>query len=258
MPSVVIVTRPAHAGQRLFERIVQHGRDAVWWPAFDIGPSPDAAAVRAALARLADYQLAIFVSPNAVRAISALAPSPWPASTMIGAPGRSTREAIEALLQPLPGSVIGPVDDGEGGSEALWQAWQAGAHQLPARRVLLLRAAEGRNWLSERFAEAGAEVDAVAVYTRVPRSLSPDDQTRIQGWASAGTQAVTVFTSSEAVAALDSQVGAVGAAWLRAGIAIACHPRIADQLTASGYARMLNATFDDDAIIAKLESMRSG
>ena len=38
-------------------------------------------------ARLADYQLAIFVSANAVSATRALMPTPWPASTMIGAVG---------------------------------------------------------------------------------------------------------------------------------------------------------------------------
>ena len=258
MPSVIIVTRPARAGQRLFERIVQHGHDAVWWPAFEIGPTPDAAAVHAAFARLADYQLAIFVSPNAVSAIGPLLLVPWPAGTMIGAVGRSTREAIEKQLQPPPGCVIGPEDDDEAGSEAFWRAWQAGAGRMQAaRRVLVLRAEQGRDWLSERFTEFGAEVDAVAVYSRRTRCLSPDDLTRMQRWASAETQAVTVFTSTEAVASLDSQVGTVGAAWLRAGIAIACHPRIADQLVSSGYARMLNATFDGDDIIAKLESIRS-
>lgn len=258
VPSVVIVTRPAHAGQRLFDRIVQHGHDAVWWPAFDIGAAPDAAAARAALARLAEYQLAIFVSANAVSASRALMLTPWPATTMIGAVGRSTREAIEVELQPPTGSVIAPLDEDEAGSEAFWRTWQVSADRMqPVRRVLVLRAEEGRNWLSERFSEMGAEVDSVAVYARRARHLSADDQARMQRCASAGTQALTIFTSSEAVAALDSQVGTVGAAWLRAGIAIACHPRIADQLVSSGYARMLNATFDDDSVIAKLESIRS-
>lgn len=258
MAHVVIVTRPAHAGKRLFARIVQRGYAAAWWPAFDVLPAPDAAAVRAALARLAAYQLAIFVSANAVSATRALLVSPWPAETMIGAVGSSTHAAIEAELQPASGSVVAPMDHNEAGSEAFWQAWQrVAATRKPVRRVLVLRAEEGRNWLTERFVESGAEVDAVAVYARHPKRLSADDLRHLHQCVAAGTNALTIFSSTEAIAALDVQVGTVGAAWLRAGTAIACHPRIARQLAAIGFARVVDATFDDDAIIAKLELIRS-
>jgi len=57
------------------------------------------------------------------------------------------------------------------------------------------------------------------------------------------------------VAAIDRQVDSAVQAWLRNGIAIACHPRIGEQLLANGYARVLNATFDDDSIVAQLESI---
>src|SRR5215203_4601970 len=147
MASVVIVTRPARAGRRLGNRIVQSGFEAVWWPAFSIGPAPDVPAARAALARVADYQLAIFVSVHAVDATRELLAGPWPTQTMIGAIGRSTRMAVEAELKPPPTSLIAPLDDDETGSEAFWRAWQA---RLPTprsvQRVLLLRAEERGTW----------------------------------------------------------------------------------------------------------------
>ncbi|MGH6611734.1 MAG: uroporphyrinogen-III synthase, partial [Burkholderiaceae bacterium] len=148
--------------------------------------------------------------------------------------------------------VIAPDDDSESGSEAFWRAWQAGGHR--AQRVLLLRAQEGRDWLGERFTEAGAVVDVVAVYTRRPRYLSPEDLAKLQGWMTAGARPIIVVSSSEAVAALDQQVDAQARSWLRSGSAIASHPRIAQRLIADGYARVISATFDDDSIIAKLES----
>ena len=97
---LVIVTRPASAGQRLFERLLERGHRAWWWPAFDIGAAPDAQRARATLARLADYDLAIFVSANAVRAAQPLLSGAWPSGTMIGCSRRinpcCTRSRTEA------------------------------------------------------------------------------------------------------------------------------------------------------------------
>lgn len=253
-PAVVIVTRPADAGERLRDQLIARGHRAVRWPAFDIAAAPDIAIARAVLARLADYDLAIFVSANAVRAARPLLGDAWPAGTIIGAVGASTRAAIEAEVNPKT-TVIAPDDENEAGSEAFWAAWQATARQ--AERVLILRAEAGRDWLAERFADNGAQVDAVAVYSRRPHRLSAEDQAQLSEWIADDVRPAIVFSSSEAIAALDQQVGAAGRAWLRSGTAIASHARIAQQLTIGGYARVLRATFDDDSIIAKLESIGS-
>jgi uroporphyrinogen-III synthase len=95
---VVIVTRPASSGKRLFDRVVHAGHRALWWPAFDIEAAPDIDRARQTLARLSDYDLAVFVSANAVRAAHSLLSDAWPQGTVIGAVGASTRAAIEAEL----------------------------------------------------------------------------------------------------------------------------------------------------------------
>jgi len=250
---VVIVTRPASAGKRLFDRVIEQGHRALWWPAFDIDAAQDVERARAALTRLADYDLAIFVSVHAVRAVRPLLDGPW-TGTMIGAVGASTRAAIEAELQPDPSLIVMAQDeDQQSGSEAFWRAWQASARR--ACRVLILRAEDGRNWLSERFAEEGTQVDTVAVYSRRVHRASVGERQQLQHWITANERPAIVFSSTEAVAALDQQVDASGQAWLRTGTAIACHPRIAEQLSSNGYVRVINATFDDDAIVAKLESI---
>ena len=79
---VVIVTRPASAGKRLFDRVIEQGHRALWWPAFDIDAAQDVERARAALTRLADYDLAIFVSVHAVRAVRPLSEGAWPSGTM--------------------------------------------------------------------------------------------------------------------------------------------------------------------------------
>ena len=251
---LVIVTRPASAGQRLYERLLERGHRAWWWPVFDIGAAPNTQRARATLAKLADYDLAVFVSANAVRAARPLLSGAWPPGTMMGAVGASTRAALEADLKPSPGSVVSAQDeDQRSGSEAFWRAWQASKQR--AQRVLLVRAEAGRNWLCERFEEQGARVDAVAVYSRRPRRPSADELQRLQESIEAGEKPAIVFSSTEAVSALDDQVDTAAQGWLRNGTAIACHPRIAEQLLSNGYGRVLNATFDDDSIVAQLESI---
>ncbi len=251
---LVIVTRPASAGRRLFERLLGQGYRACWWPAFDIGEAPDPLHARAILARLGDYDLAIFVSATAVRAAQPLLSGAWPSGTMIGAVGASTRAAVEAELKPPQGVLVSAADeDQQSGSEAFWRAWLATDRR--AHRVLLVRAQDGRNWLNERFAQQGAQVETVAVYSRVLHRPSSDELRNLRESIGAGEKPAVVFSSTEAVTALDRQVDAAAQAWLRNGVAIACHPRIAEQLLSNGYARVFNATFDDDSIVAQLESI---
>jgi hypothetical protein len=68
-----------------------------------------------------------------------------------------------------------------------------------------------------------------------------------------------VITSTEAIGALDRSVGVVpGAdAWLRRGLALAAHDRIADNLHTAGYTRVERVAADDDGVLAKLESLRA-
>jgi uroporphyrinogen-III synthase len=249
----VIVTRPASAGERLYRRLRAAGWDALWWPAFELGAASDPAHVRSTLTRLADFDLAVFVSPSAVAAVAGLRNGRWPASTIIGAVGAATAAAAREQLNSEDAIVVAPADGGPGGSEAFWSTWQQ--RGLPARRVLILRAQHGREWLSERFAETGAEVEPLAVYTRSDRTADAVDQARLQSAVEADASVVCLFSSSEAIAALDRQVAAVAdaAAWLRRGIAIATHPRIRDGLLAAGYRRVEMADPDDDVLIGRLE-----
>ena len=275
-----LVSRPAAAGRALADALRATGRDVRWVPAFDIGPAPDELAARAALARLDDADLAIFVSPAAVRATQQLLGGrAWPTDVSIGAVGSATADAVRALLgrpdgaaltliapEPAPSgptaarvepgpdlAVDAPADasadrladdgDSSSGSEAFWQALQPCLAQRrdanrPLRRVLLLRAAQGRDWLLDQLRTLGAQVDPVAVYARRARPWDVDDT----AWIAArlgGSPPILVVTSSEAVDALiEAASDALPAAlpWLRRGRALALHPRIVERLRAAGFA----------------------
>jgi uroporphyrinogen-III synthase len=256
MNPVVIVTRPAAAGERLHGRLIASGWDAVWCPAFDIGAAPDARATSSLLQALPQFDLVVFVSPNAVRASLALVEQPWPKGVAIGAVGEATAAAVRAeLVLAAETPVIAPGGDAAG-SEAFWAAWTDSGRA--ARRVLILRAQYGREWLAERFSEAGAEVEVLPVYTRTEHRLDASARTLLQRAMVEQRPSVAVFSSSEAVEALDRQLSAQdGAApWLRNGWALATHERIRERLLDAGYKRVEMTAADDEAVVARLESFR--
>jgi uroporphyrinogen-III synthase len=238
---VAIVTRPGEAGERLSAALRGQGVAALWWPAFDLLAPQDPEPLRGLSQRLEQFDLAVFVSAAAVRGFAALdLCARWPAATAIAAVGASTLQ-LAANLLPGAGAartIAPPAGTAGAGSEALWEALRQQA-TMP-RRVLIVRAESGREWLAERLTEAGSCVEYACVYRRVDHAPSGEQRAALAACIGAGARAVTVVTSSEAVRTLDRQLEAApeARAWLRQGLALCSHPRIAQALRAGGYARV--------------------
>ncbi len=265
-----IITRPASAGAALAAALVAAGHDACWLPAFDLGPAPDPALARATLDDLAGFDLALFVSPAAVRATGQLlGERTWPSTTMIGAVGSGTRDAVRTHLRGADrATVIAPTEsladagdnDGQSGSEAFWTALAVHqrSHGAWPQRALLLRAEQGRDWLRDRLAEVGVQVVTLAVYARCARPWTSDDAAWV-GARLAGPPPLLVITSSEAVdsllgAAHAQPDGAAVARWLQRGRALALHPRIVARLQAAGFADTACVPCDIDALRAAADA----
>jgi len=247
----VVVTRPGAAGAELVGELQQAGQPALWLPAFEFGAAPDEPQARAVLAT-AGFDLAIFVSPQAARATAALLAQPWPAGTAIAAVGAGTRAAV---LTAIPGAadamLLAPAGDADmSGSESLWPLLQA--MQPPPRRVLLLRGQSGREWLAERLQDAGATVVPLAVYSRLPYTPPAELRARLAGAAQTGL--ASVISSSDAVDALAGMFGGQPDVLqaLRAGAALASHPRIAERLRAAGFERVTVCAPEASAIVGVL------
>lgn len=253
-PLTVVVTRPGAAGQALVDELRQAGQGALWLPAFTFGPAPDEPAAWATVAALETFDLAIFVSPQAVRATAALLEQRWPAQTRIAVVGRGTGAAVrEALDGAAEAVLIEPPEAGEletSGSEVLWPLLEV--LQPPPRRVLLLRAQSGRDWLAERLRALGAVVVPLAVYSR--NVTVPTASLREALAEAAATGLASVVSSSDAVAALAQMLGAQPEVWaaLRAAPALAGHPRIAERLRAAGFAQVRVCALDEAAVRAAL------
>jgi uroporphyrinogen-III synthase len=248
----IIVTRVGEPGRALARALEDAGEESLWVPAFEIGPAPDEGRLGEVLAQLSSYNLAVFVSPAAVEATAARLAQPWPSATAIGAVGAGTRRAI---LASIPGAAHAPLfapeapeSASEGsGSEQLWPVLQPASERL--RRVLILRAEHGREWLPDQLRAAGAVVDAVPVYTRRVATISAAAAATVRGWQAAGRTAVLVIASSEAVDAVIRQLDVlVGVAWTRSALALASHERIAQRLRDAGFVRVGVAPLEAKAI----------
>ncbi len=249
----VVVTRPAAQAVSWVQRLVALGIDAVAVPLIEIGAAPDAEAVRAAWAGLTSRRLVVFISVNAVLRFFAARPADaeWPMSLVAAAPGPGTAEALRSE-GVAAASIVEPADDApQLDSEALWQ--RLSAHDWHGARVLVVRGDGGRDWLVERLVEAGAEVDAVAAYSRGVPQLSAEAQRHMDAACADPSAHLWLFSSSEAVANLALLAGATPTGDSRA---IATHPRIAARARQAGFANVSEVSPGLDAVAACIQSMR--
>jgi uroporphyrinogen-III synthase len=158
----VLVTRPAHQAGPLCDRIAAAGGRPVRFPLLAIRDLSDTPAVAARLAQLADYQLAIFISPNAVelglRAINRH--GGLPPGLKLACVGRGSARTLAQRLGREPDIVPETRYDSEG--LLALPALQAVAGQ----RILILRGEGGRELLADTLRRRGAQVDYLELYRR--------------------------------------------------------------------------------------------
>ena len=201
----ILVTRPVHQADRLCRLIEALGGRAVRFPVLEIRAPGDPAAVKDGLLRLPDYDLAIFVSANAVEfTLAALAP--WPPKLEIAAVGAATAAALRRHGLPVaycPAQAFT--------SEALLALPRL--QQLAGKQILILRGEGGREQLRETLRARGARVDYLEVYQRVQPATDPTPL--LQQWRSGEVGAVLV-TSNESLRKLVAMIGTLGLPLLRA------------------------------------------
>lgn len=258
----VVVTRPMVEARDWVARLQAQGLEAAALPLIEIHPAADPRPVQAAWQRLGDYAAVMFVSSNAVahffeqkpdlagmvRSLFAIETRAW----SIG-PGTS-RALVGAGLSPQ--QIDAPADDApQFDSEALWA--RVAAQVRPGQRVLIVRGSDasgqgaGRDWLAERLAGAGVQVDRLAAYRRLSPVLAPEQRALALGAAVDGS--VWLFSSSEAIANLQAQLPAQD--WGRAR-AVATHPRIAAAARRAGFGVVCESRPALDAVVASIKSLQ--
>lgn len=236
----VLITRPREQAQALERLVREAGGEPVCVPSIEILPLADPAPFHALASRLASFDLAIFVSRNAVcRALDLLAGRPWPAALKVATVGQGSRAELEK--RGFTG-VIAPAEQSD--SEALLALPALAA--VRGRRIVIFRGEGGRELLAQELAARGARVEHAACYRRA----APDAAAMRGAWAG-GMDAVTV-SSAEGLANLFAMLGEDAARRLADIPLFVPHPRVAGEARQRGLQSVIVAGPGDAEMAAAL------
>lgn len=238
----VVVTRPLRQAAVFAGKIAALGGTPIIWPAIVILPPLDTARLAQVHAALASYDIAIFVSANAVE-YGARQAGAWPRHVVVYAPGPGTAEALAAA--GIPGARIpGKSWDSEGLLEL------PELKDVSGKRIVIFRGEGGREFLGNSLRARGGVVDHVTCYRRVA------PQTGAAGLLEAirekRANALTL-TSAEGLDNLIAAVGAAGRADLQKLPIFAAHPRIAEHARGCGLTATETAGGDAGLLAGLLE-----
>jgi uroporphyrinogen-III synthase len=239
----IVVTRPAPQAASLARCIEDAGGRPLVYPAIAIEPLRSAA-LDARLDRLASFDLAIFISRNAVeQGLARLQEMDGIASLpRTAAVGAGTRKALEA--HGLQG-VVAP--EGQADSDALLA--EPALQAMAGKRVLIFRGEGGREVLASALRARGATVDYAECYRRVRPAL--DVKPLLETWSAGGVDAVTV-SSGEGLANFAALLGEAGVNLLRAAPVFVPHPRVAAEARELGIRDVIVAGAGDDEMLPAL------
>lgn len=254
---VVIVTRPEREAAAWAEALQSHGVRTEILSLIQIGPLPDASAMQALWQQVPQQLAVMFVSVNAVRFFMA----ERPAGLDLGAcrawsTGPGTEAALLACGWPADQIDSPAADAAQFDSEALWALVAPRVESMLGASVLVVRGADaqgrmaGRDWMAQKLAEAGVQVQQTVAYVRQPPVLSCHQRQR-------AAQAMTdgswwLFSSSEAAQHLLQACPGLN---LGQASALATHPRIAERLRLSGWGRVATVPVGLEAQVVSIKSL---
>ena len=240
----VVITRPAAQAAGLAEAVQAAGGVPFLYPVLEILDTGDLGPLLTAAAELDRYDLAVFISPNAVmRAMNQiLARRDWPASLRVAAIGRGS---VKELRRFGVADVIAPARQYDSEHLLVLPEMQT----VQGLRVVIFRGDGGRELLGDTLRARGATVSYVECYRRVRPAA--DAGPLLRAWARGEVHAV-VITSSEGLRNLFEMVGKLGQSWLRRTLLITTHPRMSAVAQELGCEKIEESDPGDDAIIATL------
>jgi uroporphyrinogen-III synthase len=238
----VLVTRPVHQAEKLAGLISAANGEAVRFPALAIEPPSDPGRVKKLLLGLQTYDLAVFVSSNAVEHGLALLGSAWPTAVAVAAVGEGSAAALRSH-----GIATVIVASGSADSESLLAAPQL--QNLHRKRVLILRGEGGRELLAEELRLRGADVTYAECYRRVRPCADP--AAIISRCERGALHAVTVM-SGETLDNLQAMLGLRGQLLLRTTPLFVPHTSIAERARRAGLTEVAVTPPGDEGVVRGL------
>lgn len=214
----VLVTRPAHQAAHLAELIVAQAGKPVLFPVLEILDAADLQPLYALIDRLDSFDLAIFISPNAVNKAMNLIKSrrELPATLKIAAIGRGSSKELKHFGVT---EIIAPSAHFD--SENLLEMPQL--QNVAGKRIAIFRGDGGREVLGDTLTARGARIEYAECYRRSRPDAPAGDLLR--QWSRNEINAVTV-TSAEGLRNLYDMLGKLGRQWLKTTPVFVPHQRI--------------------------------
>ncbi|OGA23220.1 MAG: uroporphyrinogen III synthase [Betaproteobacteria bacterium RIFCSPLOWO2_02_FULL_67_26] len=240
----IVVTRPVHQAQALARLIEAAGGRPLLFPAIEIREVDDPRPFLDLVDRLDAFDLAVFISPNAVnRAIQPiLERRALPPRLKVAAIGGAS---VKALAGYGVSGVIAPRERYD--SEALLELPELA--QPAGMRVAIFRGQGGRELLGETLSARGAQVEYGECYRRGRPELDPAPL--LAAWSNDELHAVTV-TSSDGLRNLFEMVGGSGRGHLLRTPLFAPHPRIAETARGLAFEKVIVTGPGDEGLLAGL------
>lgn len=229
----VVVTRPASAAEPVVTALERQGARVWRFPSLAIEaiePSPELAS---RLARLAQFDIAVFVSANAVERGLAMARRfcAWPAGLEAAAVGEATAQALRAAgVDP----VIAPRERHD--SEGLLEL--ARLQSVRGQKVIVFRGEGGREQIRETLLARGADVEYAECYRRVRPQI---DAAPIRTALAKGEIHAVSALSGETLENFVALLGREDAARLAAVALVVPHAAVGAHPDAKRFARVINA-----------------
>ncbi len=169
----VMITRPEHQARGLQQLITDAGGVPYMYPLLAIQPATDVQPLASILNHLDHYQLAIFVSPNAVNFGMELihAHGGLPLEMRTATVGQSSAR----LFQELNSFDVDYCPATDFSSDGLLA--MPALQDIRGQRILIVRGQSGREKLADTLRQRGAEVIYLPVYQRLPAECDSDQLT---------------------------------------------------------------------------------
>jgi len=243
----VVVTRPRRAAEPLAARLAAAGARTWIFPALEIEDVPADPALEALLRDIARFDLAVFVSANAVeKGLAAVGRvAQWPASLRAAAVGEAT---AEALRNSGMAGVISPSQRHD--SEALLALAQL--QDVKGQNIIVFRGEGGRERLREGLEERGASVTYAQCYRRVRPKTDPAPL--LSALARGEVHAVSAL-SGETLGNFVAMIGS-GAAHLANAALVVPHEAVGAHPDARRFARVVVAPPAAEGLIETLAQLR--
>ena len=260
----IIVTRPAGQARQLIEvlsRAIEASGvgkrslpEILSLPLLTIVPKSDGHLADHIATTLSDADLAIFVSPNAIESVMRLLERDWQDFSKkiipIGVMGGSSHLALKnhgVGSEDNPTPIIIPGNNENWDSEGLWKELQSLKWNWQDKKVVIFKGEGGRDWLADTLKKAGATVEAISTYTRVPLDIDNPAWQLVREMDL--SKSLWLLTSSEAVRYLGEVMKDQFIQNLNVASALCPHHNIADAAEMIGFGEVFTSEPGDEALI---------